>query len=249
VKRVFVVIAIAIACSFLFFFYSTRLAPNGSVKTQSKTLKDATSLFTGERLVYDVYFKKLKLGTSVLTFHGEEQIEGQDVYHITFLTKAPTFTDREEIYAYKGSFLPYRVFRNIKRLGSFSTKITEEYDQEAFKVKIKKKGSFLSKELTIEKEAPISNAILLPYYYRLKKDVTENETFKVNLPTVDFDVALKGEDTISTSLGEYPVHVFTSVPRKFTFWLSADDKRIPIKIEGHNSLGYSLVIKSIENTQ
>jgi len=198
----------------------------------------------GEELLYDVYFKALKVGESALVFHGEKKIDGNTFYHISFSTKLPTFEDTEEIYAYKESFLPFKVSRHIKRLGSFVTRIEEEYDQNAHKVTIKKKATFSSKELVIQKDAPIHNAILLTYFYRSKPVAEGEKTFKVTLPTVDFDISLKNKESIDTGLGEHDAYVFSAIPSKFTFWLSADDKKIPLKIDSHTAMDYSLIINS-----
>ncbi len=202
----------------------------------------------GEELIYDIYYKKVKIGESVLIFHGERKIDGKDVYYITFSTKLPGFEDTEDIYADKETFLPFKVLRCIRRMGAFCTRITEEYDQEAFKVKIKKRGRLpFSKRITIEKDALIQNAILLPYYYRTKPLMAENQEFKITFPTADFDMIFKGKETIRTGLGKHLAYVFTSIPEKFTFWLSADKKRIPLKIKGYNVGGYALVIRSVKD--
>jgi len=202
----------------------------------------------GEELIYDIYYKKLKIGKSVLVFHGEKKIDGKDFYYITFSTKLPGFEDAEDIYADKETFLPFRIFRYIRRAGVFCTRITEEYDQEAFKVKIEKWGRLqVSKRITIEKDVPIQNAILLPYHYRTKPVMAENQEFRISFPTADFDMIFKGKETIKTGLGEHPAYVFTSIPEKFTFWLSVDKKKIPLKIAGYNVAGYALVIRSIKN--
>lgn len=237
-----VLMLIAVACGVVFFFY-----PGGPAQTEmEERLNNRLISFDGERLVYDVYFNRLKIGESVLEFHGEKRLNGRDTYRITFTTKTPGFEDAEDIYADKETFLPLRVSRSIKKLGAFSTTIQEEYDQAAFKVIIKKQSTFSSKEFAIQKDEPISNAIVLPYYYRTRPDIAKGESFKVTLPTVDFDVVLEGREVVATPLGVRPVYVFVSVPSKFTFWLSADKRRIPLKIEGHTALGHSLIIKSIE---
>ena len=201
--------------------------------------------YDGEELICDVYHRGLKIGKSILTFHGEKEIDGRDVYHITFSTNLYLFKDVEDIYADKETLFPFKVVRRISHVGRFPVRIREEYDQKAFKVKIKKQGKLLSREVTIQKEGPIQNAILLPYYYRTKPDITENQRLKVNLPTVNFDVVFKGEEIITTRLGEYSAYVFASIPPRFTFCLSADEKRIPLKIESLTTLGYSLVLNSI----
>lgn len=200
----------------------------------------------GEKLNYDVYFKRIHIGTAVLTFHGEKMLDDKIFYHISFDTDVGLFKDRETIYAERNTFLPYRVLRRINQIGTFPYSIREEYDQNAFRVRIRKKGKFLSKKITIQKKAPIHNPILLPYYYRTLPFIRPEERIRVSLPLADFDVILKEEEVISTPLGEHKAYVFTSVPERFKFWLSTDEERIPLKLEGVAGIGYSLVINSVE---
>ncbi len=215
------------------------------------TNKDIDSLLPfpkGEQLIYDVYFKKLKVGKSVLTFHGEDKIDGKDIYRITFSTTLPLFKDFEDIYFDKETFLPVKVFRKINKIGNFPVRIKEEYDQDNFKVKIRKQGKFLSKEFIIKKDAPIHNAIILPYQYRRKPVINEGEKARIILPKADFELVYRGKEVIKTRLGESPAYVFASIPPKFTFWLSADERKIPLKIKSLNVVRYSLVINSIGNS-
>lgn len=200
----------------------------------------------GESFTYEVRYKKLRTGESILTFNGEDKLGKKEVYHITFFTKLVALEDTEELYADKDSFLPLYVHRTIKRFGTFTTRIEERYDQENFRVDIKKKTKFRSKEFSIEKDSELHNAILLTYYYRKKESFDKNEKFKIILPTAEFEVSFEGIETIETPLGKYPAYLFSSSPSKFKFWLSTDDKRIPLRIENPSKLGYSLVIKSID---
>lgn len=198
----------------------------------------------GEQFVYDVYYKKLRIGKSMLTFNGEKKINGRDVYHVTFITRMHGFEDAEDIYADKDTFLPLIVSRRIEKMGSLTTKILEEYDQEAFKIKVTKCSAFLSTEFVIQRDGPIYNAILLPYYYRTKRAFAKDEKFHAILPTTSFDVILRGEEVMTTKLGKISAYVFEGVPSKFTFWLSADEKKIPLKIENHTTWGYTFLINS-----
>jgi len=200
----------------------------------------------GEKLTYEVRYNGLKVGRSILTFNGEKDLDGKSVYHITFFTKIPSLKDTEEIYADKDTFLPIEVHRKIKKKIGFNNSIVEKYDQKKFKVDISSKSKLRSKNFSIQRHAPIHNAILLPYYYRVKESFDENERINVSLPTMDFEVIFKGKETIKTPLGEYESYAFTSNPPKFKLWLSADKKRIPLKIKNPGTLGYSLIIKSIE---
>ncbi len=200
----------------------------------------------GEKFIYEVKYNRLKVGKCILTFHGEEDLDGREVYHITLLTKIPSLKDTEELYADKSTFLPVEVHRKIKKRLGFNDKIKEVYDQQNFRVDISQKSSLRSKSFSIEKDSPLHNAILLTYCYRAKESFNKSERLKINLPTVEFEVMFKGIETIKTPLGKYRAYAFTSDPPKFKLWLSADEKRIPLKIERPGKLGYSLIIKSMD---
>lgn len=234
--------------SFLFIYTAINVTPDAyTAETVEGSQKDPTLPFSkGERLTYEVRYKGLKVGESILTFHGEEVMDNKRVYHITFFTKLPAVKDIEELYAQKSSFLPLEVHRTIKKVETFTERIKEKYDQKDFRVDIKKRARFFSQKFSIKKDSPIHNAILLTYYYRTREAFNQNEKFKVNLPTAEFELMFEGIESVKTPLGEYHAYVFSGRPSGFKFWLSADDKRIPLKIKNPSTLGYSLVIKSIE---
>lgn len=199
----------------------------------------------GEELIYDIYYKRMKLGVSRLTFNGLKTLEGIALYHITFYTDVPGFEDTEEIYAHTDTFLPFRITRRIKRIGCLPQKIDEVYDQEACSVTIKDKGNIFARPKTIKKECPIYNPLLLTYYYRTWPTEKYSQKKSISLPKADFDVVLKGKEKVKTGVGEDLAYVFSGEPSKFTFWLSADKRKLPVKITGHNVLGYSFILNSI----
>ena len=209
-------------------------------------LASAVAFEEGEKFTYEVSYKGLKLGRSILTFHGEKNLGDQKVYHVTFFTKIPSLKDTEELYAHKDTFLPIEVHRKVRKRIGFSDNIIEKYDQENFRVDIRSKSRLRTKEFSIEKDSPIHNAILLVYYCRARGHFNKNEPIKINLPTVGFDVLYKGIEIIDTPIGEFKAHEFTSDPPKFELWLSADEKRTPLKIKNPGTLGYTLIIKTID---
>ena len=202
----------------------------------------------GERLVYDVYSAGLKTGQSVLTFYGEKPFNDESAYYITFVTELPFFKDYEDIYAAKGSFLPIKINRKIEKIGGLSTEeIEEEYNQVDFHVTINKKGAFSTNKTTIQKNGPIYNAILLTYFCRANPGMEDKGEFRIVLPTQEFDIRISGEENIETPSGRYLADVFTSEPAKFTFYLSKDNERLPVKISSHTALNYTMILSSKEN--
>ena len=203
------------------------------------------SFSKGEKLTYQMRYKAVRVGKSILTFHGEKDMGDRKVYHITFSTRLAALTDYEDLYADKDTFLPLLVNRTIKKFGTFTTKIKETYNQDDFRVDISKKSLLGSEEFSIEKDSVLHNAILLTYYYRSKKSFSGDENAKISLPTADFEITFQGTETIETPIGDYNAYIFSSSPSKFKFWLSTDDDRIPLKIENPTQLGYSLIIEDI----
>ena len=203
----------------------------------------------GEELVYDVYSAGIMVGKSFLVFHGEEEYEGRRVFHITFSTELPFFKDYEEIYAEENTFLPLKVERRIEKFGGFYETIVEKYNQVDFIIDITKKSNFSSDAIAIRKYSPVYNAILLTYYCRANPEIAGKANFKITLPTADFDINMSGEETVNAPSGTYSTDVFSSTPPKFTFYLSKDKDRLPVKIVGHAALNYSMVLSSTGSSE
>jgi hypothetical protein len=217
-----------------------------SRKVQSQdTAKEGLPFVVGEKIIYDVYFKEMRIGHSSLQFNGVKKLKAGNFYEIIFYTEVTGFKDKETIYAYRGSFLPFKVIRDIHKMGLFPLDITEIYNQKKHEVKIKKQGRFLSKEHTISSQAPIYNPILLVYYYRSKEHIKSKKPQFINLATNNFTIVFQGVEKITTPIGQYPAYVFADEQGRFKFWLSADKRRIPLKIESFNSFGYSLEARSV----
>ncbi|MBU1853658.1 MAG: DUF3108 domain-containing protein [Candidatus Omnitrophica bacterium] len=244
--RLIIILVIILSC--LLVYTMVNMAPKGYTVEAAFGNRDTSQLpfKEGERFTYQVKYRGLKIGKSILTFHGERDLEGKKAYYITFDTSTSAFMDNEEIFADKDTFLPLEVHRMVKKTIGFTDKIKERYDQENFRVDITQKSKLRKKGHSIEKDAPIHNAILLTYYYRVRENFNKDEKAKITLPTVDFEVMYNGIETIETPMGEQRAYAFTSEPPKFKFWLSADERKIPLKIDNPAVAGYSLIIKSID---
>lgn len=210
--------------------------------------KQAIPFKKGEKLIYNVKYKGLKIGTSFLEFHGTREYKGQDVYFITFFTDTIYLKDKEKIFAEKQKLLPLKVEREIRRNPGFTTKITELYDQEKYKVEINKKGFIGTDTNVINKSSPIHNAILVSYYFRMLEGLKEIDNFVVNFPPNRFTLSFKGKEIIETPIGRKEALVFKGQPYSFKFWLEDTKKKVPLKIEDPGVFGYSLVLREIRSS-
>lgn len=199
--------------------------------------------YVGEEIVYDVKMGAVKIGTSV--FHHQERttLSGVDAQLIVFTTKAVQINDTETIWADTKEFLPLRVERDI-RMWPKHERITEIYDQKAHVLDIIRPNGGNPQTSRIVKGGPIHNAILLPYQVRRVDKLTPGWAMKVALPTQEFEITLKSIEEVTVPAGTFTAFYFESDPERFAIWISADDRRIPVKIRGSGGLNYTMLMRS-----
>lgn len=199
--------------------------------------------YSGEEIVYDVKMGSVKIGTSI--FHHVERINlaGVDAQLVTFTTKAIQISDTEKIWADTKTFLPLRVERDVRMWPKYE-RITESYDQKSHVLDVTKLAAAKGQPLHIVKQGPIYNAILLPYQIRRVEDLALGWSMKVVLPTQEFKITLKSKKEVTVPAGTFQAFYFESEPKRFEIWISADERRIPIKIKGSSGLNYTMQMRS-----
>lgn len=202
-----------------------------SVETRAKRI--------GEKIVYDIKYGAVTIGTSRFSCLADSQIDGSVVNVMTLSTEAPHFKDTETIYSYPDSNLPLRVERYISRW-PFWEKITEEYDQKNFTVNIIRDNG---KKSVIKKDGAVNNAVLLPYFIRYVNNLGPGWAMAVTLPTQQFSVAFVSIEDLEVPAGKFKAYHFRSEPKKFEIWITADERRIPVKIQGLGVFGYAMLMR------
>jgi len=196
----------------------------------------------GEKITYRVRLGRLNLGKAVFKQLPKTELGGRNVNLITFETRLARFTDLEKIYSDPESFLPLRVERYVSTW-PFPEKIIEDYDQGKFILVIKKFKNNKQRETVIKKDSVINNAILLPYYVRDIAKLEVGYNLIAGLPAQEFIIELVAIEEVEVPAGKFMAYRFESRPKKFKVWISADERRIPVKINGTIGLGYSLVMQ------
>lgn len=200
----------------------------------------------GERIVYDVRLAKVSMGRATFSHLPRTELNGRQVSFMNFQTKLARFNDLEKIYSDPETYLPLKVERSISNW-PFSEKISEFYDQEKFTLTIAKDGR--AGETVIKKDAPIHNAVMLPFYVRGIAKLSPGWEMSINLPNQKFRIKLIATENISVSGKSFSAYRFESDPRRFEIWISADELRIPLKIKGAGGLGYTLIMKEYSPPQ
>jgi hypothetical protein len=184
-----------------------------------------------------------KIGTSTF-FHQElTKIGGSDAYLVVFTTNAVQINDTEKIWADTKEFLPLRVERDV-RMWPKHEKIIESYDQALHTLDISKQSGSARETKRITRQGPIHNAILLPYQVRRIEKLEPGWSMNVTLPTQEFKITLVSIEEVAVPAGKFKAFYFESSPKRFEIWISADDRRIPIKIRGSSGLNYIMAMRS-----
>lgn len=195
----------------------------------------------GEEIIYDVKMGKVTLGHSKFTQIENVQINGKVLNVMVFETKLPRFTDTETIYTDPDTLLPIRVERDISNW-FVREKIVEEYDQQEHTVSINKKRSGKEQNSVIKKTSPIHNAILLPHHVRRLEKLNPGKILTANLPNRNYEITLTGTQDLTVPAGKFKAYHFESTPKQIEIWISADDRRIPLKIQSTSNFGYLLIL-------
>jgi len=198
--------------------------------------------YFGEKIVYDVRYGALSLGRSQFNSIARVELDGRQLNLLVFETKLNRFSDTEKIYSDPLTTLPVRVERTVLNWLSHE-KITEEYDQQGFTVTITKAKGQKQQKTVIKKSGYINNPILLPYYVRNIPRLEVGTSLVANLPNRRFEIRMTAIENIKVPAGTFKAYRFESTPRQIEIWISADARRIPIKIQGTGLFGYLMLMK------
>ena len=210
-----------------------------NLNTKAETFQ---SNHIGEKIIYDVKLGKLYLGEARFANLANAQVNGKVLNVMVLETKLAQFRDTEKIYSEPQTLLPVRIERDI--LNWFvGEKITEEYDQNNFTVTIIKDKGGSSEERVIKKDSHIHNAILLPYYVRSIPRLDVGRIIIANLPTRRLEIELVSIEDVKVPAGTFQAYHFQSTPKQIDIWISTDERRIPVKIQGTGLFGYSMLMK------
>jgi len=214
----------------------------GNAKEQVSKTTEVDCPFKGEKITYDIKMGGINLGKAVFQYMASAEIKGKLLSKASFETNLARFKDTEIIYSDPQTFLPVKIDRDIVNWFN-KEKITEDYDQDNFRVTITKYKGKKQDKLVIQRDSAIQNAILLPHSVRRVAKFDPGYVFPVNLPNRKLQMKLVSLEDIKTEGGTFKAYHFESLPKQIEIWISADKNRIPIKMQGVGAFGYLLVLK------
>ncbi|MDD5079386.1 MAG: DUF3108 domain-containing protein [Candidatus Omnitrophica bacterium] len=223
---------------------AVRHGPAGAVPVKkTETKKQEFPERVGEKIIYDVKMGNVRLGKAEFHHLAKVELNGKTVNQISFKTELFHFVDQEMIYGDPDTYLPLKVVRDILSWPK-KEQIIEDYDQQKYHLVITKfVGKNKPQQTEIQRNGPIQNAILLPYCVRRMAKLEQGWTFKANLPTQSFEIQFTGMEDVTVPAGTFKSYHFQSSPSRFEIWISADQRKIPLKIKGSGGIGYVLLMR------
>ena len=249
-RKSFILAAIAVFITAAVFFlvpHKTKrithpAIPSKKVHAQNKT-PSLLARQKGERISYDIRVGNVRFGNAWFLNMGIVSVAGKPLCLMQVQTNiGGRFIDNEKIYSDPQTALPIRVERNIQNWFN-KERIIEEYNQQTYTVAITKFERAGKIKSSLKKEAPIHNSILLPYTVRYMPNLTIGKTIIANLPTKRLAITLVAIETLNTPAGIFRAYHFSSNPKQIDIWISADERRLPIKVQDKSTLGYSMILR------
>lgn len=198
--------------------------------------------FASDQPLETVSYNISPLGTAEYQDFGEINFQRRKVNLVIFKTDAPGFHDTEKIYSDPKTELPLLVERDISFLFDKEYLVEQYFAKENRLLITKFVHGKKTQDYLFQADAPIQNAVVIPFILRKFSNLAVGWSCDVRLPD-KFKVKLVGIEDVVVPAGKYKAYHFTSTPHKFEIWISTDSLRLPIKIKGIGGLSYTLVMK------
>jgi hypothetical protein len=187
---------------------------------------------TGEYIKFGVYSAGIRVGSGELHYEGAVEEGSQKVQHIIFKVTTFSVNDEDNVFGTLDFASPVRVDRKIRLFGKDET-IFESYAENKRSVTISKSVDDKKIESqVINTKDGMNNVLLLLYKFRNDKELSVGKSYKITLPTQNFDLLVKSMRKIKTPLGTFNAYYLESKPPKYRIWLSSEPDRLPLRIQG-----------------
>ncbi|MBI5873428.1 MAG: DUF3108 domain-containing protein [Candidatus Omnitrophica bacterium] len=187
---------------------------------------------SGELIKFGVYSAGIRVGSGELHYKGLVEEGTRKVQHVIFKVTTFSVNDEDNVFGTLDFASPVRVERKIRILGKDET-IFESYAENKRSVTISKSvDDKKSESQVINTKDGMNNVLLLLYKLRNDKELKPGKSYKITLPTQNFELLVKSMRKIKTSLGVFNAYYLESNPPKYRIWLSPEPDRLPLRIQG-----------------
>ena len=210
----------------------------------------------GETLEFDLKVNIIKAGNAMLKVIGEEEIDGNQVYHVKYTVKSNRYVDRL-------FYVRDQVDSWLDKEGLFTRRFIKNIREGSYRYKLEAEMNYIDSTLTSEDEVfPIESEIRDPFslFYYLRSiplKVGQKLSFKTfdNGQFVDFHIIVHRKENVRVPAGRFKCLVIEPYRKGKTLfkqkgdmriWLTDDERRLPVKIETKATFGsMKMLLKKI----
>ncbi|MBN2140446.1 MAG: DUF3108 domain-containing protein [Desulfovibrionaceae bacterium] len=219
----------------------------------------------GEKLSYDIYWTFIHAGRASLEVLADEELKGVPVRHYRARAKSTPFVDafyrlRDNIEAYTDLAVTRSLlYDKDQEEGDYRRKVTLDFDWDRGLVYRYKQGelkmALLAPDGALDPLSMLYAFRAQPLYvgYEFKSRVTDGKKIEMGVARV------VGREKVETPMGEFDAFLVephleevgtvfrTSPGARLQVWITADERRIPVKVKSKVSIGhFSIEITGIE---
>jgi hypothetical protein len=197
----------------------------------------------GETLEFDLKVNIIKAGNAMLKVIGEEEIDGNQVYHVKYTVKSNRYVDRL-------FYVRDQVDSWLDKEGLFTRRFIKNIREGSYRYK--------SEDEIFPIESEIRDPFSLFYYLRsIPLKVGQKLSFKTfdNGQFVDFHIIVHRKENVRVPAGRFKCLVIEPYRQGKTLfkqkgdmriWLTDDERRLPVKIETKATFGsMKMLLKKI----
>ena len=241
----------------LFLITGIVLSANAASLVETKNI-DPNPLKVGEKLTYNITWKKVPAGKRTDWIVKQEMVNGEDVYHIQSqmqtraLFRVYSFQNQQETYFNPATLAPVRFQNRLKDRGYRATVKTDFQDGAAEYEKIsrpKRKSPQKREAKTIEIPPGTQDELSFIYFLRSKQLTLGKIYFfpllakgKVHKATLTVE---RRELIKNKVLGRVRTLVLRTSEGD-RFWITDDERRVPVKIQVNKLGGLIATLTEIE---
>ncbi|MCG8430124.1 MAG: DUF3108 domain-containing protein, partial [Candidatus Omnitrophica bacterium] len=92
----------------------------------------------------------------------------------------------------------------------------------------------------------LNRTVELTHYVRDLPGLELGRELGVSLPKKSFQITITSIEEIKVPAGEFRAYRFESSPKQIVIWVSADKRRLPLKIKGLGAVNYVMLLREFE---
>lgn len=212
------------------------------------TSSPAQPFRVGEVLEYDVRYLRVMKGSARLAVNERSAYQEQEVYRLTQDIEVGSFFKNHIVAQCRTTdLMPLRITSRMTRQGQEALG-EQVYDPEARKATFSLSEQGRTKSETFYRRHPIQDLVTVLYYIRTQP-LAEGAAYPISLWEGEYTLTVAARERLSEDLfwaGDTgQCWVLTSTPSILKAWLTADEYRLPVRVDMKGKKATTLLLRAV----